>query len=447
METVTLQINETYNNIIYEYDKFLYLCICGIYFIFILLSIVLYSIFKCCIIVKKEEKNIKNEINDIKNSNPNEPEKNETSESCSNKYLYCFCAYKFFFELCNCLIYIESFIISNNVKRVGCCRLCSESIKQYCNDALCNILNNEENRINCCPCCNNYNEDDYEKSVQFFCYCYKEEGFCSWITKFFINETQKEIIPCMILYFISKLMIIGSERIYEDTLEHNSSDIKKKKSFLYSFGIVFLCFQVISYYIKKMKKKLVKKENINCFGKFIKYSNEIVIGIYINIFYNSFLNINFASNYLRGKFKKESDKDISIYLSILYNKFFIFQLNYYCVNKAKENTNLLSQSTLITIYLTISDLIITGINLIFKDIQTLLLIQIIFSGFVYLIFLLALYLFSLKNSGIVIYFNGICLCECCCCNEFSNCCYCLYCDNKCSYHENCKYFICEYCND
>ena len=217
--TITPQGNDTYKDIIYEYDKNLYLYICATYFVFILLSIGLYSLFKYCVVSKKEEKNIINENNEINDANNIEPKANKTSKSCSDKCLDCFCVHKLFFELCNCLFYIESFVIeNNNKKRVGCCTLCVESIKQYCNDALCNLLNNEENRINCCPCCNNYNEDDYEKTIQFFCYCYKEEGFFSWVNEFFINDTQKEIIPCLIIYFIYNLMIIGSERIYEDKL-------------------------------------------------------------------------------------------------------------------------------------------------------------------------------------------------------------------------------------
>ena len=150
-------------------------------------------------------------------------------------------------------------------------------------------------------------------------------------------------------------------------------------------------------------------------------------------------------------FKKDMYKDFLNYSSVLFNKFFIFCLNYYCLNRTKENVNtiLLSQSTLITIYLTMSDLIITGINSIFKDNQTLLFFQTILSGFVYFIYFIVICISSSKYGRFITYFNGVCLCKYCCCEKmrYYSCCYCQYCNDNCSYHENCKCFICEYCND
>ena len=66
-ESITPIINESYYYIIDEYDKDLFFYICIIYFISISLSIGIYSIFKCCVITKKETDILPNIINE-KNS-------------------------------------------------------------------------------------------------------------------------------------------------------------------------------------------------------------------------------------------------------------------------------------------------------------------------------------------------------------------------------------------
>ena len=230
--------NETNDNNSYSLgaydDKTLYLFICGIYVSFILISIILYSIFECCIISKK-----KNEIIDDSesiNSINIEKKNSNTKKGICEKIFECCCIHKLYFEIFNCLLYIESNRIDNNIRSIRCRTACGETIKHYCNEVFCNILSNEENEIKCCcPCCKDYNEEDYDKQVQCFCYCYQEKGCCSWIDKFITNEIQKEIVPFMILYFISNLIIIGCENEYEHMIVNNEFNFEKKKGFFFSF--------------------------------------------------------------------------------------------------------------------------------------------------------------------------------------------------------------------
>ena len=75
-------------------------------------------------------------------------------------------------------------------------------------------------------------------------------------------------------------------------------------------------------------------------------------------------------------------------ITILINKYFVFSLNYYCANVVELKKGLeilLSQSTLITIYLNLIDLFIYVIDIIIPDINVLYMIQLVLSGILFLI--------------------------------------------------------------
>ena len=132
-------------------------------------------------------------------------------------------------------------------------------------------------------------------------------------------------------------------------------------------------------------------------------------------------------------------------------RYFFFSLNYYCtsISESKRgNEMLLSQSTLITIYLFINNIIISFIQRILFDnnennYDNLYRIQLFFS----IIFVIIFYFLIINN---IIFFlckkfklyycvEGICLCHCYCCNEDSicHCCYCHCCEENCSYCDCC----------
>jgi len=151
----TINLTNTFKMSIDE--KYVFLILCAIYIILILLSIILYSIFKCYIF------------------------ENKNSEKCNFKCNKC-CICKIFFKIINCVFYIENIEVKNS-KKTKNCKLCGETIQNYCSNVCANsiglICNNKikEFKCKCCNCCE-YNEEDYDKDTQYFCFCYQEKGFC-----------------------------------------------------------------------------------------------------------------------------------------------------------------------------------------------------------------------------------------------------------------------------
>ena len=440
-----------------------FLDFCSVYILFIIFSIILYSIFKCCALTKKEEIEEKFDL-DYKISNKGSFSSHSYNESKTKIKLSCYeklCVWKIFFEIFNFLFYLESTIVHKSRPKTRFCKLCGETIKNYCDNACCNVINCRQNKLKCCCCCCcDYNEDDYDKDIQCFCYCYQEKGCCSFIDKFITNETQKEILPCMILYFFLNLITIGSEKEFSDykDIEYRNKLVSVQiYIFLISFFTTILIYIFFSTCIKKQQKKIQnEKVNSGIISRFMKNSNFILVEEYYLFFYTSSLSFFSAIIHLEDKGNKDEIesyiyKRMIIYYTILMKRYFFFSLNYYCtsISESKRgNEMLLSQSTLITIYLFINNIIISFIQRILFDnnennYDNLYRIQLFFS----IIFVIIFYFLIINN---IIFFlckkfklyycvEGICLCHCCCCNEDSicHCCYCHCCEENCSYCDCC----------
>ena len=135
-----------------------------------------------------------------------------------------------------------------------------------------------------------------------------------------------------------------------------------------------------------------------------------------------------------------------LYFHIIINFYFTFLLNYYCLIVAKSKTIfefLFTQTILVTIYITISDFIIKGINLISQNINFYLWIQMIITGIILIILIFNSFRYFFINKRWIKYKKGICICRCCCCDD-ENFCYSECCDSKCS-SCNCRYLCCEPC--
>ena len=100
------------------------------------------------------------------------------------------------------------------------------------------------------------------------CYCYQENTLCYWINKYFVNDTQKIIISCMILYFIGRLSTLGCQNKYETILK-DENIFNDTKAFFASLGGVFFVLTSIIYAIivvqiacseKNSEKKIVLKD-------------------------------------------------------------------------------------------------------------------------------------------------------------------------------------------
>ena len=336
----------------------------------------------------------------------------------------------------------------------------------------------------CCCCCIEYNEEDFKKDNQFFCYCYQAKRSYSWLNKCLTNEIQQKIFPYLIEYFILRLSIIGFERQYE--FNHIDFEIEENYIFILVFiGTFFLFFYFtlsFSKIIRIFDEDIILSKNANIDNendkKNIKLtnlsilSNEILFGVNGILFFNSIFSLIFSSVFQSEL--ENQDKEIIfnkhnyiIFIPILMSKFYHFTLIYYCISytEDKKQFELISGSTLISIYLSISDLIISSIKNLCDEnsINALYITQLVISCLVLLYFLCILLMLIWTNSLI---FDGcdcihecgkICFCFCsfllCCAGFWYNYdfyhdldCDCIWdCDCDCPPEWICHFYCC-FCN-
>ena len=386
--------DEFINKEILDINEDLFLDICYVFMSCMIISFIIYLLFLSIFIGKKKKNKTKNE------KTKNQKSKKKCCCSCLNcckKFLIWKCAC----ELCGCILYSERIKIKENTSK-GNAKLLCETCQNYCNNALCNLCKCGDENKNCCKCgeCCDYNEEDFDKNKQCYFYCYQEKSFFHWLNEFITNDTQKEIIPCMILYLMSKLIIIAYEKEYKDLYNNNDfEDIYLTDmtiSFAISITIYITSFCVVGAILNKYRKK---KKTGGFFEKIFINSNEVIVEALALNYENAFIAFGgslikyFGTNRINPIKKKRFDF-IILYSTIFLNKYFICSLNFYCssvVEIKKGLEILLSQSTLITIYLNIINFIISTINDITPNIKGLYIIQTVFSGITFLI----LYLISL----------------------------------------------------
>jgi len=438
-----------------DYDKkYFFYGIIILYVISLILSIVLYSIFVC---IFTKEKN------------------DEKEGENRNKNIYQIC------QICGYFIYSQK-ITKNNIdcckSCCKCCKLLCESTKNCCDNAgcsLCNILcQDDEDNCKCfCCCCCEYNEKDYSKDKESFCYCYQAQRKSYSCNKYFTNDTQKKIAPYMIEYFFLLFNTFAFEKIYEE----KKGKYIHIKTFISVLGGSFILFFILTLSVAKFIKYVNDDSEDEKKGKkneiISKLSNEILDGTHGILFFNGIFSLIFSSFYLS---KNEDIKDLFfdkntniIILPILLNKLFYLTLNYYCTYQTEEKKNqdfeLISGSTLISIYLSIFNLIIYFIQKIPSH-HVLFIIQICFSCipcFFVALFIIALIWVLLTECNIInilvcilsyllcfgcLWYDydafycieSTCYCELCCC-DYLSCCYCECCEDKCG---NCD-ICCDCC--
>ena len=329
------------------YDKKLFLYgIMILYGISLLISMIIYQIFKLTVFESKEEDKKKKEIK--------------------------------FSKICGYIIYSETKILDNdqinnsqvyniqenyhNTKsKRNCCILFFESFQNCCNDTFCHILStilskltgqkNIDDSCKCvCRCCK-YDENDYEKNEEVFHYCYKAKRKSYWCNKFFTNSTTKTFFPYMIFYCILQLSTIGFEKQYEKYKNIKQNEHKKTYYTIYISTFILFLYLTISfcYLFKKEKKNII-----------------ILDGTYGVLYFNCIFSIIFSSLYIYHE--NESIKDYFftdniniIFMPILMNKFYYFSLNYYCTysSEKEKKSEILSSSTVISLYIIIWNLILS----------------------------------------------------------------------------------------
>ena len=353
------------------------------------------------------------------------------------------------------------------------CQLCCETLNNYCSNLICNMCGCRKNKTeNVCCCCSNYDEKHFDKDIQCFCYCYQEKSLLNWINKFFINKTQKTIVICMVLYFISKLSVIGCQNKYENILQ-NYDILEEMPVFLISLAICFFSFTYIivfihikNCYCKKRHKKDKNKDLLYYLEKFIFKKNISTIGLgltfILNLSTGSYYTIYFFLNKLDVSFITYFNDDKSfwekllLYSTIMINAYFVLLLNYYCLIITKNQIDfgiIFSQSISITIYFIILDFLFYLLKLLQNfNIYLPFYIQLIPTSIFMCIFVIYSLIYPLRILCIVF----ISLLSCyryeeghfistfdCCCNKDKKC------HNDCceTYLAdiNCSYLCCEPC--
>lgn len=213
----------------------------------------------------------------------------------------------------------------------------------------------------CLCCCNSYNPADYKKKKEFFCYCYQAQRKSYWCNKFFTNETQEQLIPFLILYFLLELMTIAFEQQYE-RYKGEHQHIKTFYSVFLGSFIMFLYFSITAgrfiNYLKEDYFHGTKKELLG------RLSEKLLDGTYGIVLFNGIFSLIFSSIYLFNKSQPKNyifQNNVNIILlPILMNKLYYLTLNYYCTytseKSKKEKFELfISSSTLISLYMLIWD--------------------------------------------------------------------------------------------
>ena len=226
--------NKNTTSDIHNNDLKLFYYIIGLYCGCIILSIIIYSIF-----VTIFTKNVK-------------------KKSKENEYNIC--------QICGYTIYSEDIILKKNTPKCECIKLYCKTIKNFCNQSVCSLLTCSEedtSQDKCCCCCIEYNEKDYEKNKEFFCFCYQAKRKQNWFNKFITNESHIKLFPYMLEYFIIQLTTIGFEAQYVINVEqdcpiNNNNDtntsvekihceFKERGYFLLFFILTFILFFLFNF--------------------------------------------------------------------------------------------------------------------------------------------------------------------------------------------------------
>ena len=371
--------NQLFNELIYRVkinDEFEFYSLLIIYSSSVILSIILYSIFVCIFTKNKKKKNVNGDV-----------------------YRVC--------EICGYSIYSEDIILNINPPCCECCKLlcgtCHNCINMMLGSLFCCIDDEEKEDFNCCYCCceNNYNE--YKKNKEFFCYCYQAKRKQNWFNKFITSDIQKKIFPYMLEYFLLQFLTIAFEKqFYEMPIEDfkpsyknetdyykNYDEIESQSSLdeedLFSFIVFIVTFFLFFYFTLSFNRFAIifsGNTGINENTLINQLSNGILDGAHAILIFDGIYSLVLSALYLAQNEHDIFQSHYFIFAPILMNKFFYFTLIYYCVSfsEEKKKFDLISGSTLISIYLVIWDLIVSFIRDI-SSLKGLYITQIVFSCF------------------------------------------------------------------
>ena len=437
-ETHPNEFNEVIQRIIND-DKFSFYTIIIIYIIAIIVSIVLYIIFDQIFITEQNEKEKDKNLKEKKDKNLKEKKDksgkntNQKNDENENKYKAC--------EICGYLIYSENIILNEDSQKCECFKLICETLRnciilviqslcvcfagfiakeekeKISEEDIC-CFNGSLNKI-CCCCCN-FKKNDYNKRQEFFCYCYQAKTKQSWLNKFMTSNVQKKIFPYMFEYFLLKMLVIGFEKKYNEiknnksknysnynkdinntlyinfvnlvnetnnTDSFNNTEVFFTNDDLYSFLSFIVTFFLFYYFTFTFNGyisflSLDSKYDDDNDNKISKWSTGILDGTHGILLVNGLFSLILSSLYLSNNEYYLFQYDNFVFIPILMNKFYHFMLIYFCISYSDENKKfeLLTGSTLISLYLTLWDLILYILGE-YISLKVLFIIQIVLSSF------------------------------------------------------------------
>ena len=325
----------------------------------------------------------------------------------------------------------------------------------------------------CCCCCPNYREEDYKNNKFLFCFCYEGRRKQKWFHSFLVNKTQEALIPYMTQYFFLQLLVIGFEKAYN---ERESSDIfddnlNSLKVFIITFCIFFYITITFSFFHREKTKEGIDEEKTeekkeeekkveektedqkeNTEGivenkedeekekdeesegmlKIFRFFNSdetktsalsqnilggtvgilLVNGLYVFILSSKYLANKFEDN---EKLEEEMKNDYFTAVPVLLNKFYYFTLIYFCLSysERKQGLELISGETLISLYISAFDIIISLI--LYISTNGLIIIQLICSCFIslfWLIMILGLIVVSINEKTYMFAIRSLCIFLC-----------------------------------
>ena len=314
-----------------------------------------------------------------------------------------------------------------------CLRLASDSLISFFDEIICNYFCFCCRKKCCCCCCfeccisTKIEKEDYELNDGYICYCYTAKRNMKWFNRFIRDETQIKLMPLLLQYFIIQLNTVAFDKIFEENNEEGYNEFTDSLSifiFILIFGTsLFLFFyltisfgNLYNFFSKGTKEKLEKEKPGDSTGKL---SNKILNGTYGILIFNGFYNF-FLSIICLGRDIKNNN---CFYIPILINKFYFFTFAHQCTiyTDDDDEINYFTVATLLSIYLFIWDFIIEQI----KKIPTigLLYFQIVLSGvivvaslfvLVILLFFIGRFLFTLLYFiSFLCSFGGFWFIKCC----------------------------------
>ena len=297
--------------------------------------------------------------------------KNFCQCSCGNEEIKFEDEYKVY-KIFGYTIYSETIKNNDNQNTENkCCKyskLTLKCIKNCCDSIICNSLDickeTEENHKCCCCCCCEFSEEEYELDEVSFCYIYKSERHCHWLSEFLSNKIQKEMSPYILIYFLLRLSTIDLEEKYKNNKKIFDNNVDSEYWFLIILLLAHLVqFFILFYYITyslSLLSKYISSKSLNNKQSEISQGKSVLNSILGIILFNSIFSLYLSLN---GE-KNNSNSFNSFYINnriilipLSLNKFFYLAVSFYASrNLDTDGTGQkISSSILISIYISIID--------------------------------------------------------------------------------------------